>query len=129
MHWQSGNGIHTSQTKPRTVGKFAIDKFVIGGHTVGGKTFDALVFGCYEGRGLIYAARTRNGFTPQLRAGLMKKFKPVETENCPFVIRSRCSPDNSPPAVSLVRRPVRAEVFLVSADPVGCDLALCSGKV
>ena len=39
-------------------------EFVIGGYTVGTKTFDALVFGYYEGDRLIYAARTRNGFTP-----------------------------------------------------------------
>jgi len=30
---------------------------------VGTKTFDALIFGYYEGTQLIYAARTRNGFT------------------------------------------------------------------
>jgi ATP-dependent DNA ligase len=29
-------------------------EFVIGGYTVGGKTFDALVFGYYEGDRLIY---------------------------------------------------------------------------
>ena len=39
-------------------------EFVIGGYTIGTKTFDALVFGYYEGDRLIYAARTRNGFTP-----------------------------------------------------------------
>jgi ATP-dependent DNA ligase len=39
-------------------------EFVIGGYTVGSKRFDALVFGYYEGDKLIYAARTRNGFTP-----------------------------------------------------------------
>lgn len=38
-------------------------EFVIGGYTVGGTTFDALVFGYYEGNQLLYAARTRNGFT------------------------------------------------------------------
>ena len=37
-------------------------EFVIGGYTVGSKTFDALIFGYYEGAKLIYAARTRNGF-------------------------------------------------------------------
>jgi len=42
-------------------------EFVIGGYTVGTKTFDALVFGYYEGDRLIYAARTRNGFTPAIR--------------------------------------------------------------
>jgi ATP-dependent DNA ligase len=35
-------------------------EFVIGGYTVGTKTFDALIFGYYEGDRLIYAARTRN---------------------------------------------------------------------
>jgi hypothetical protein len=45
-------------------------EFVIGGYTVGTKTFDALVFGYYEGDRLIYAARTRNGFTPVVREQL-----------------------------------------------------------
>jgi DNA ligase D-like protein (predicted ligase) len=62
----------------------AAQEFVIGGYTIGGATFDALVFGYYEGDKLIYAARTRNGFTPSLRADLMKKFKPLETRDCPF---------------------------------------------
>jgi ATP-dependent DNA ligase len=39
-------------------------EFVIGGYTVGGRAFDALVFGYYLGDKLIYVARTRNGFTP-----------------------------------------------------------------
>ena len=59
-------------------------EFVIGGYTVGRKTFDALVFGYYEGDRLIYAARTRNGFTPVVRAQLMKKFRGLETRECPF---------------------------------------------
>ena len=56
-------------------------EFVIGGYTVGGKTFDALVFGYYEGDRLIYAARTRNGFTPVVRAQLMKKFRAWKPRN------------------------------------------------
>jgi DNA ligase D-like protein (predicted ligase) len=59
-------------------------EFVIGGYTFGGKTFDALVFGYYEAGKLIYAARTRNGLTPATRAGLMSRFKGLETEVCPF---------------------------------------------
>jgi len=59
-------------------------EFVIGGYTLGGPTFDALVFGYYDGDRLIYAARTRNGFTPKLRAELLKKMKPLETRECPF---------------------------------------------
>jgi DNA ligase D-like protein (predicted ligase) len=59
-------------------------EFVIGGYTRGTKTFDALVFGYYEGNKLIYAARTRNGFTPVTRAQLFKKFKGLEIAECPF---------------------------------------------
>lgn len=60
------------------------EEFVIGGYTVGGSTFDALIFGHYEGKKLMYAGRTRSGFTPRLRADLMKKFGPLETPECPF---------------------------------------------
>jgi hypothetical protein len=42
-------------------------EFVIGGYTVGTTPFDALIFGYYEDDRLIYAARTRNGFTPVVR--------------------------------------------------------------
>jgi DNA ligase D-like protein (predicted ligase) len=60
-------------------------EFVIGGYTRGTNTFDALIFGYYEGKNLIYVARTRSGFTPATRAQLFKKFKGLETEACPFV--------------------------------------------
>jgi DNA ligase D-like protein (predicted ligase) len=59
-------------------------EFVIGGYTRGTKTFDALVFGYYEGDRLIYAARTRNGFTPATRVQLFRKFKGLEIKECPF---------------------------------------------
>ncbi len=59
-------------------------EFVIGGYTVGGRSFDALVFGYYEGDELIYVARTRNGFTPTGRDQLMKKFRGLEIAKCPF---------------------------------------------
>ena len=42
-------------------------EFVIAGYTLGGATFDALVFGYYEGSKLLHVSRTRNGFTPRLR--------------------------------------------------------------
>lgn len=32
----------------------------------------------------MYAARTRNGFTPAVRDVLMKRFKTVEKPECPF---------------------------------------------
>jgi DNA ligase D-like protein (predicted ligase) len=59
-------------------------EFVIGGYTRGTKTFDALIFGYFEGDKLIYVARTRNGFTPVTRAQLFRKFKGLEINECPF---------------------------------------------
>src|SRR6202789_4146170 len=46
--------------------------------------FDALVLGHHEDGKLMYAARTRNGFTPALRAELFKKIHKLETKVCPF---------------------------------------------
>jgi ATP-dependent DNA ligase len=58
---------------------------VIGGYTIGSKSFDALIFGYYDDEGrLIYAARTRNGFTPASRAQLSKRFRGLEMKDCPF---------------------------------------------
>jgi DNA ligase D-like protein (predicted ligase) len=59
-------------------------EFVIGGYTLGGKTFDAIIFGYYQGKNLMYVARTRNGFTPHLRATLMERFESLRTSTCPF---------------------------------------------
>ena len=50
-------------------------ELVIGGYTASSKNFDALVIGYYQDGHLIYAARTRNGFTPASRAELFKKLK------------------------------------------------------
>ena len=58
--------------------------FVIGGYSVGGKTFDALVFGYFEGDQLLYAGRTRNGFTPAIREKLCRAFAGLEVAACPF---------------------------------------------
>ena len=59
-------------------------ELVIGGYTPSPKNFDALVIGYYDDGKLIYAARTRNGFTPASRAELFKKLKPLEIKECPF---------------------------------------------
>ncbi len=47
-------------------------------------SFDALIFGHYEGDKLIYVAKTRNGFTPRLRPDLYQRFRKLETKECPF---------------------------------------------
>ena len=67
--------------------KMRIDRgqeFVIGGYTVGTSTFDALIVGYYDGDRLLYAARTRNGFTPAARAQLRRQFRGLEIADCPF---------------------------------------------
>jgi bifunctional non-homologous end joining protein LigD len=60
-------------------------EFLIGGYTRGSSTFDALIFGYYQGDDLIYVARTRRGFTPAARRQLFKQFQPLRTDVCPFV--------------------------------------------
>ena len=59
-------------------------EFVIGGYTIGGRTFDAVVFGYFDGPRLVYVARTRNGFTPKLREDLLRRFRNLEVGDCPF---------------------------------------------
>ena len=59
-------------------------EFVIGGYTLGGRHFDALIFGHWDGDRLMYAARTRSGFTPDVREQLHQRFRGLETPECPF---------------------------------------------
>jgi bifunctional non-homologous end joining protein LigD len=59
-------------------------EFVIAGYTPSARSFDALIFGYYEGDRLLYVARTRNGFTPASREKLFKRFKGLEITQCPF---------------------------------------------
>jgi len=59
-------------------------EFVIGGYTPSARSFDALIFGYYEGDRLIYVARTRNGFTPRSRLDLFARLRKLETPTCPF---------------------------------------------
>ena len=58
--------------------------FVIAGYTLSPKNFDAIVFGYYDSGKLMYAGRTRNGFTPSMRDQLFKRFNALATEKCPF---------------------------------------------
>jgi bifunctional non-homologous end joining protein LigD len=52
--------------------------FVIGGYTPGPHAFDALIFGYYQDGNLIYAGRTRSGFTPAVRAQVHRRFRGLE---------------------------------------------------
>jgi bifunctional non-homologous end joining protein LigD len=58
--------------------------FVIGGYTVGTSTFDAVIAGYVDKGALLYAARTRSGFTPATRAALFARFRRLERTECPF---------------------------------------------
>jgi DNA ligase D-like protein (predicted ligase) len=58
-------------------------EFVIGGYTPG-NPFDALIVGYYEGEKLLYAAKVRNGFVPQVRREVASRFKGLEIDTCPF---------------------------------------------
>jgi bifunctional non-homologous end joining protein LigD len=53
-------------------------EFVIGGYTLGGTNFDALIVGCHEADQLLYVGRTRNGFTPSLREQRYRGFRSLE---------------------------------------------------
>jgi len=59
-------------------------EFVIAGYTPNANNFDALIFGYYDSGKLIYAGRTRNGFTPSSREKLFKRFKGLDVVRCPF---------------------------------------------
>jgi len=59
-------------------------EFVIAGYTPSANNFDAIIFGYDDGGKLIYAGRTRNGFTPSSRDKLFKRFKGLEVDRCPF---------------------------------------------
>jgi ATP-dependent DNA ligase len=58
--------------------------FVIAGYTLASRTFDAVVFGYYAGGQLLYAGRTRSGFTPASRAQLFKRFEALAAPECSF---------------------------------------------
>lgn len=59
-------------------------ELVIAGYTPSPKNFHALVIGYYQNGKLMYAARTRNGFTPASRAEVFRKIKTLEVTDCPF---------------------------------------------
>jgi bifunctional non-homologous end joining protein LigD len=66
--------------------KFKVNRgqeFVVGGYTPG-NPFDALIVGYYSGARLLYAAKVRNGFVPQLRHEVASRFKGLEVDRCPF---------------------------------------------
>jgi ATP-dependent DNA ligase len=85
--WPSDDSIYEPGARSGAWRKMRInrsEKFVIGGYTRGGRTFDALVLGRWEGERLVYVARTRVGFTPASRERLMARMRALEIPECPF---------------------------------------------
>ena len=81
----SGAGLRSGRCRIQTDPSVSAPLFGgIGGYTVGANTFDALVFGYYDGDRLMYAGRTRNGFTPIVRQQVFKKFRGLAIKECPF---------------------------------------------
>jgi ATP-dependent DNA ligase len=67
--------------------KYKIKKsqeFVIGGYTMGGNPFAALIVGCYERGKLKYVGKVRAGFVPPMRCTMFPLLQKVLTEKCPF---------------------------------------------
>ncbi len=60
-------------------------EFVIGGYTVGTKTFDALIFGYYEGDRLMYAAAHPKRIHAGRPGAAIQEFRGLEIRDCPFV--------------------------------------------
>jgi bifunctional non-homologous end joining protein LigD len=60
------------------------EEFIIGGYSIGGSSFDAVIVGHVVDGKLVYVARTRSGFTPALRAELLRRMKLLEVGECPF---------------------------------------------
>ena len=58
-------------------------EFVIGRYTPG-NPFDALIVGYYESDKLLYVAKVRNGFVPQVRREVASRFKGLVIDTCPF---------------------------------------------
>jgi ATP-dependent DNA ligase len=68
-------------------------ELVIAGYTPSNKNFDALVIGYYEDGKLMYAARTRNGFTPASRANYFRSSSLWKSKNARSRTFRRRRPD------------------------------------
>src|SRR5262249_60018772 len=58
-------------------------EFVVGGY-VSSEPLESLIVGYYERDKLIYAAKGRKGFVPQVRRDVARRFKGLEISTCPF---------------------------------------------
>jgi bifunctional non-homologous end joining protein LigD len=59
-------------------------EFVVGGYTPNASNFDSILVGYFDKRRLNFAGRVRAGFTPHLRAEVMRRVADHPTSRCPF---------------------------------------------
>jgi bifunctional non-homologous end joining protein LigD len=68
--------------------KYRVNKgqeLVIGGYRAGNNDFDNLAVGYYDDAGrLIFIAKIKNGFTPDVKKQVFDRLRPLETRVCPF---------------------------------------------
>jgi bifunctional non-homologous end joining protein LigD len=67
--------------------KFKVNRgqeLVIGGYKPGKNGFDNLAAGYYDGDKLMFIAKVKNGFVPDVKAEILSRLKPLETKTCPF---------------------------------------------
>ncbi len=67
--------------------KFRVNKgqeLVIGGYRPGKTYFDNLAVGYYDGERLIFIAKIKNGFTPEMKKQVFERLHDLETLTCPF---------------------------------------------
>lgn len=60
-------------------------EFVIGGYKPSASNFDSILVGCFEKRKLYLAGNVRAGFTPHMRAEVMRRIADHPVTRCPFV--------------------------------------------
>jgi len=80
------NSVYESGKRTGAWVKYKVNRgqeFVIGGYTPG-NPLDALIVGYYEEGKLLYAAKVRNGFVPQVRRDVARRFRGLEADACPF---------------------------------------------
>jgi bifunctional non-homologous end joining protein LigD len=67
--------------------KYKVNKgqeLVVGGYVPGQPYFDSLLVGYYEAGALRFLGKVRNGFVPETRAQVFRRFRGLETDLCPF---------------------------------------------
>jgi bifunctional non-homologous end joining protein LigD len=77
-------------------------EFVIGGYTVGGRSFDAVIFGYYEDDRLLYAGRSLNGFTPAFAAESAETLRRVAPVGPPPLVPTADAPIQQMPDPKMV---------------------------